>query len=697
MAVDASGHSYFDADLPIHSRADDRLGRRVFADSVAEQLATVPAESGFTMAITGPWGSGKSSVLNMIRESLAEQDGTRIEFVQFNPWLISGTVDLVGRFFEELSAQMGRSEKARLRSAASAMAGFGERVSGLVPGGEWAKLASSGVNAWAAPPSLVAQKDELADRLRKAKIRVVVFVDDIDRLEDEEICQLIRATRLVSTLPNLVFLLAFDRERVAKSLGEEDGHEYLNKIVQVSHDLPKAQEAILPSLFSQWLDLVVEGRELQTLDKNVWSSVFPEIIRPLLGNLRDVKRYLNSVQLALDLVGNEVALADLLGIEAVRILRPNLIAGLQENAAHLVHGWTGEPNFLPEEQRAADSDAAFSDILERAGSDRAILVSVLDTLFPAAKYVGSRGGYGPEWDATWRGQRRIASADVLRIYLQRGLSKGNLSSSNIQELLVALTDGFGLSELLAQYDGAELENVLERLADFEKEFPPEAAATATPVVLNLMGRLSKRAEVFFGIAPRMVASRLILRLLRKVEGTDELANVVRSMWPRIESLSAKFELVEILGHRKGAGHRLVDEESAHELEALLLVEIVEASAEELAAEWDLGAMLIRALAWFEGAQREEARARMAEHLGNSPFVVTLLVSVLGEDVSSDGSRKPRLPWDLLIERTSDGLMSAVKDLSSGAGLSEREAAAVELAQKYADGWRPPKNPWDDED
>ena len=67
--VDASASKHFDADRPVECREQDRLGRRSLAEAIAEQVCVIPVEHGFTIAVVGEWGSGKTSVLNMVAET----------------------------------------------------------------------------------------------------------------------------------------------------------------------------------------------------------------------------------------------------------------------------------------------------------------------------------------------------------------------------------------------------------------------------------------------------------------------------------------------------------------------------------------------------------------------------------------------------------------------------------------------------
>ena len=229
---------YFDADRPIEHREQDRLMRGPFAEAIAQYIRTIPAGNGFTVAVSGEWGSGKTSILNMVAEALEEESET-ISVLRFNPWLFGGTFDLMTRFFQELSAQLGQSQSDKVKTVAKALSSLGQSSAPLSPVPGAAVLANviAGQTAnWAKPRSLLAERKHLENVLADSDSRVVVLIDDIDRLEPRETRELMRLVRLTSDLPNVVFLLAFDRQVVAESLNEPgmNGEQYLAKIVQIN-------------------------------------------------------------------------------------------------------------------------------------------------------------------------------------------------------------------------------------------------------------------------------------------------------------------------------------------------------------------------------------------------------------------------------------------------------------------------------
>ena len=695
---EAHASKFFDADRPIERRQQDSLGRRSFAEAVARQVHAVPAEHGFTIAVVGEWGSGKTSVLNMVAETL-EDDEDAPAVLRFNPWLFGGTNDLVTRFFRELSAQLGQDRFERLKDVANALSELGQSLAPLSPiaGTTWAaKLLGKLTDSWTKPPSLHDRREHLREVLVASKSRVVVLVDDIDRLEASETRELMRLVRLTSDLPNVVFLLAFDGRHVARSLGsnEIEGQQYLDKIVQVSYDLPNVREAMLPALFFSWLEELILGRDLAQFDREVWGRVFYDVVNPLLDNLRDVKRYLYSIPVTLDTIGQEVALADLLGLEALRILRPSMFDELRAHSGYLVHPESMPRRWINEEVWNREAREQLSAMLERAEGEREILSSVLEVLFPATQRHLGGSSYGSFWTVSWRRQRRVACEEVLRTYFQAGLSEGTIPSRQVQELMNAMTDEKKLMRLLDALDDQHLEAVLERLGDFEDEFPAEAVPIAVPVFLNQMRRLSAHAVGIFGVPPRFKVTRVVLRLLKRIEDPDGLMASISAMIGKVDTLSGWFVLVEMIGHRQSVGHKLVKEDQAKTLEYQYVDQLKSATAEQLAVEWNLFALTIRTVNLSGDEDRVRLLARLREHLVEDGFILTLLCTAVNH-LHYNGHREKRLSWDGLVEVFGEELADNVDALARSSlyqSLPKDLQDTITLAQRYASGWRPEELP-----
>ena len=90
-------------DLPIKKSSEDILNRMPFAQSIAKAMLSQESQSSFSIGLYGEWGSGKTSLLNMVVEAVESSDEKAV-VLNFNPWLCSDAKQLVSQFFKQLSA-----------------------------------------------------------------------------------------------------------------------------------------------------------------------------------------------------------------------------------------------------------------------------------------------------------------------------------------------------------------------------------------------------------------------------------------------------------------------------------------------------------------------------------------------------------------------------------------------------------------
>lgn len=325
------------SDAPISLVSEDRLGRTKLARRIAKEAVTAPPDTGFVIGLCGEWGSGKSSTANLVEIELA--DDPRAVVVRFEPWLFSGTGDLLGLFFSILAAKLGKEERlnnvvkqfGEYASVLSNVAGFIPVVGGTISSVAGAAGAVAGKAA--KPESLEKRRDKLASGLRQFDGRLVVIIDDIDRLADAEVIEIVRLAKLVGDLPRMTYVLCFDRARVEDVLGggpapetRQRGRAYMEKIVQSRFDLPPARPQMLSEMLADQANPLLASYTLPPMPEDDWANLLNFGIRPLLRVPRDAKRFANALPAAVELVNGEVALIDLLGLEAIRIFEPDVHA-----------------------------------------------------------------------------------------------------------------------------------------------------------------------------------------------------------------------------------------------------------------------------------------------------------------------------------------------------------------------------------
>jgi predicted KAP-like P-loop ATPase len=482
--------------------------------------------------------------------------------------------------------------------------------------------------------------------------------------------------------------------RVEEALGAGEldrGREHLEKIVQATFEVPSVRKVDLARVLLEETQAAIEGIPAGPFDGNRWQNVFALVIRPLLESMRDVRRYVNGLPHALATIGEEVALTDVLALEAVRVAAPQVAHRLPDLVTELtdVSNSTGRVNDVERAERIKN----LRELISAGATHADAIEEMLRVLFPATqRYLGNTL-YGPNSAAKWRSERLVAEESILRFYLERSLPKGVLGSATVRKIFDSLGDEASLRAAFAGMDPDTLEDALSRLEDFEDSYPPESVPVALPVVLDTLPRLREGNRPMFDTGAAIRVTRVALRLLKRVDDEPRRAEIAAQAITKVSSLSAALELVEMVGHREGVGHKLVTEADAARLEGTLSDMILGAGPSQLANERDLF------LLWFWAGTKDSAAvsARLPTLINGDAFFVRFIGSALSESRSqSIGEvavrREYRLPWDSLVSMLGEEPLSArIAAIDALSVSEERDRQALETAKRYSSGWRPERN------
>lgn len=534
-------------DLPITSAAHDLLGRAPFAERLADVVSTSPAESGLIVGLAGRWGDGKTSTLKLVKEKLeTERWSGRIRVIEFNPWLWTGTGQLVAQFFNSLSRAVP-SERGWPDWLAPMLRDYGASLSFLslvdtpvsttigAAGGVSQALAIL-AQRWRRvhPDDLTRWRAEMVAALARGPMRLVVMVDDLDRLGHDELVDVMRLLKLIADFPNVVYLLAYDRDQVAKALAADGGRAYLEKIVQIDLNLPEPEPARLDQL-----RFATVTEAIKPLPQRLWNSdrfvlLYRDGLHLLLQTVRDVKRFLNAVNVAVAEIGPEVNGVDLLGITAIRLFAPELYRSIHEAPDLFVGGRF----VLDEKTERSQRKEVFEARLQLADTRvRDPIAAIARVLFPRIDDVYTNTTSS---DKVFTEDLRISGQTTIARYFTYRLPSGEVSERQVDELfdLAGSSDVTRLERALAELLGAvDQYSLLTRIRLRVGSASSDVATRMASAELNLWESLSDEWRGFLELTPRRVAGLTALDVLR--ETTDqEKRQYIAGQFVRAASIDA---------------------------------------------------------------------------------------------------------------------------------------------------------------
>lgn len=677
---------------PIISSAGDVLGRASVAHDFAKGIRRLDASEGVVVGVMGPWGFGKSSFINLMKEEFERDPALTV--IDFNPWMFSGSQQLVDFFFKEVAAELRLKGKDRFKTIADGLDKYGDLLSplGLIPvfGSWWDRSFKAFKTATSAygdrRQGSQPIRDKVAEALRDLDEPVVVVIDDIDRLTTDEIRDIFKLVRLTASFPNLIYLLAFDRERVELALDETNvpGRAYLEKIIQLGFDLPAIPDEVLTRQVFAELDEVLGGLENLRFDQNRWADVYFEIIEPLVSSLRDVARLALSARPTLEALGGEIEVVDLLALEALRTFRPQIFGFLP----HMRMALTKPDSSYGSNDNPA-ARAQVEALVSAADDDAEVARNAIRRIFPAARRYIENYSYGSDSSAGWRRDHRVAHIDFANLYFDRIAPSELVAFRRAETAFVLLNNANGLAELLDATNPEELEDTIRALEVYQDQYPVDGIVPGAINLLNRIADIPKRSPRGFLdiITPDMSVWRVVIRLLRTLDDEADRERAVRDIFAGVDTYSSKLMLANSLRRSKDESQSLVSESAASELQNAVVDEVRAGQPAAPSKEWDL----LRVYAFAANRLSDEYQP---PSLGSPDAVRALFKSAMTMHRSqSMGSRAMQstnvLAWETLIVvlGSEDAIRKSVELLRG----NEADQDLVQLVEKYLGGWRPSKS------
>lgn len=464
-------------DNPVDDFEVDFFGYKKVAGEVAKSIIQLNSKDGYVLAINGKWGSGKSSLIFYIERYLIDNreelglpaETSDIIIFKFDPWLFSGHQDIVSQFFIQLKAQC-TIEEDRLSEKANQVLQkifrYGSHLrkvptlEGQIAGWTFAGLdylLESQMQK--AVTSIFELRDEIIKDLKALDEKIVVIIDDIDRLTSEEIQELFRAIKAIADFPNIVYLLAYDEEIVIRALdyefsrssrknseidGSRSGIKYLEKIVHFTVPVP----AIGDYQFKKYTEEIIFDEKFQNTkpalnEYAIWTDYYTNGLKNFLSTPRSVIRLHNTLLLLYPSIDNEVNIIDFIVLEVIRQNYPEIYSLIKNNSRYFIEdrSTVGLRAFSYEPSDAIKD--FHSNLMGKVSAqDQAAISYILSRLFPAYSGRSQGSDFRPNYFSSPSPQKlnMCTSYDTFLKYFRYQVESDLFSNSELTNIINNIRD-----------------------------------------------------------------------------------------------------------------------------------------------------------------------------------------------------------------------------------------------------------------
>lgn len=427
------------SDKPIENAISDKFQRSTYAKRIAETIANRKATDCIVIGLYGVWGEGKSSLVNLIKHGIESTNKDIVQLI-FNPWRYTDEKTLLQSFFNDISISLtAKGSGTKTEEIGRLLVEYGGLASPFKLGTVAEKVGKALVNN-----NLESIKTRIENLLESENKKIVIYLDDIDRLDKDELYSILKLVKLTGDFKNITYVLSFDNQMVAAAIssrfGKQDsdaGHSFLEKIIQVPLQIPKAQTSDLKDYCLKIVDSALQISNVQLTEDQASRFVHLFTMCPLsvIGTPRKAVQYGNSLNFSLPLLKGEVNMVDLLLIEAVKIFFPKFYSLIQTKSEYFLSAYNHDYGAVSSEEKKKRINKIIPELSSEFDPDlHESIIEFFGELFPNFKTAYQNIDYPDRLYEKWYLEKRICSGKYFRTYFSYCVLKGNISDVELQRI-----------------------------------------------------------------------------------------------------------------------------------------------------------------------------------------------------------------------------------------------------------------------
>lgn len=535
------------SDAPIKSIQHDSFGRVNYAEQIASLINSAGSSNeSIVFGLTGPWGSGKSSMLAMVEESLGKEVNSW-QIAKFTPWATSDINGLFTDFHASLSEALPSDSSDKLQKSLGTLLRVTAPITKFIPvaGGSVETALQLAADTLQKQPSWNRIFKDVSDSLRTQEIRILVVTDDIDRLHGDELLALLKVVRLLGRFPGVHFLLAYDEETVAETIAQsgiakdnDTGRRFMEKIVQYPLSIP-------PLTPTQLLDRLDHGlskyvKHFQEPDHfNIRINALKAPLLSVLSTPRAIDRFLAQLDHTLAMFDPyEVELGDVVILTLLKVSFSSVFNKLPRFKHQLISGMrNGKKRGSPQQDHEVFSLDALLHGVPTANIDDA--KAFMQELFPVFREGESRFWMQPN-------EKSISKPEYFDRYFVMGVPDYDIADTVVTNAVNASLSGDGsqLEELLTAGGNERICQVVEKAEIYSLKLDAdESIIQVLRTIFLPLRTLPRDSNSFFSPVNR-IRSWGALLLSRLSDNADP--SEVKSAFASITNHEDQIEIIRIL-------------------------------------------------------------------------------------------------------------------------------------------------------
>ena len=284
-------------DTPIKSEEEDKLGRNLVVDNVLGYIKYDYDECP-RICISGKWGEGKTSVLNLIEGKL---DKTIYKYINVEPWFYNDIDSAQKSILRLLGNKI--SENFPFRDVNKSM----EKYIAVLAGGVLEHFTGIRFHYDNQTPESI--KKDISDYIAETGKKYILVFDDLDRLEDKDFKLIIKTIMSLSTIKGLIIIMLMDIEEVSKKYEYDN---YLEKIITITVPLPKIEPLKYAEILGKEIKKIFSEEDSDKFEESYYQYGFLRLLN--FNTVRNIKRFIMIFDVFYNNLKGEVNVIDLYAV-----------------------------------------------------------------------------------------------------------------------------------------------------------------------------------------------------------------------------------------------------------------------------------------------------------------------------------------------------------------------------------------------